>query len=143
MELTRTQDRRSGMAMVEMVIVLPLLLMMLFGVVEFGVMFGQWQTVTNAAREGARTAVVFRGGCVPATVENEVRSKVKRYASAAGVALSDADIAVSGACGASDTDATVTVTHPYDFHVLPGFVQSLGPSMNLVGDSSMRNEGSS
>ena len=135
--------RRSGMAMVEMVIILPLLLMLFFAIAEFGLVFTKWQTLTNAAREGARDAVMFRTNCDPTAVENEVRTTVKDYAAAGGVTVTDADIAVAGACGAVNTDTSVDVTHDYTFIVLPGFAASLNPTLNLSASATMRNEGNS
>lgn len=129
------------MAMVEMVIILPVLLMLLFAIAEFGVVFAQWQTVTNAAREGARDAVVFRVNCDISTVESEVRTTVKNYASTVGITLADADIGVIGACGAQNTDTAVNVSHGYTFSVLPGFAASLNPTVNLSTSATMRNEG--
>ena len=133
--------RNAGMAMVEMVIVLPLLLMMLFAIMEFGVLFGRWQTVTNAAREGARTAVVFRTDCDVDAVRAEVKDVVKNYSSGIGITLTDTDIAVNGICGAKNTSSTVRVILPYVFRVLPGFSATVSPTIDLVGNSSMRNEG--
>ena len=131
------------MAMVEFVIILPVLLMLVFAIIEFGVLFGKWQTLSNAAREGARTAVVFRSGCNASAVEAEVRQRVKDYAAPLGIALTDGEISVSGVCGASNTSSTVSVTLPYTFKVLPGFATSVSPSIDLVGNSVMRNEGTS
>ena len=129
--------------MVELVLILPILLMILFGIVEFGVLFGRWQVLSNAAREGARTAVVFRSDCVEATVIAEVRGRVKAYAAPLGIVLTDGAITVSGACGASTTNSTVTVTLPFEFEVLPGFASEVNPTIDLVGNSVMRNEGTS
>jgi Flp pilus assembly protein TadG len=129
------------MAMVEMVIVLPLLLMVLFAIMEFGVLFGRWQTVTNAAREGARTAVVFRTNCDTDAVRTEVKDVVKNYASGIGITLVDTDISVDGICGDKNTSSTVSVIFPYTFTVLPGFAASVNPTIDLVGNSVMRNEG--
>jgi Flp pilus assembly protein TadG len=131
------------MAMVEFVIILPLLLTMLFALAEFGVVFGRYQTLTNAAREGARTAVVYRANCVVANVETEVRTRVKNYASPLGVALSDGDITVNGVCGAKDTSSTVIVNFNHPFVVLPNFSAGVGPTLALQARSVMRNEGSS
>jgi Flp pilus assembly protein TadG len=133
--------RQTGMAMVEFVIILPILLLLVFAIIEFGVLFGRWQTLSNAAREGARTAVVFRTGCDATAVESEVRQRVKDYAAPLGIALSDGQIAVSGVCGPSTSSSTVSVTLPYTFKVLPGFAASVSPTINLVGNSVMRNEG--
>jgi Flp pilus assembly protein TadG len=140
--IKRQRDRRlSGMAMVEMVFVLPVLLLLLFGIVEFGVLFGQWQTLTNAAREGAREAVVFRVGCVAANVEADVQTRVANYAAAAGITVNPGDITVVGHCGDTTTNTQVTVTHTYTFQVVPGFVATLAPTIDLIGTSTMRNEG--
>ncbi|MEN8182057.1 MAG: TadE/TadG family type IV pilus assembly protein [Myxococcota bacterium] len=130
------------MATVEFVIILPVLLLVLFAIVEFGILFGRWQTLSNAAREGARTAIVFRTNCDVATVETEVRTVVKNYASALGIVLQDTDIAVTGACGLTGTQSDVQVDWPYAFRVVPGF-SGVNPTINLVGKSVMRNEGTS
>jgi hypothetical protein len=44
----------GGAAAVEMALVLPLLLLLVFGIIEFGFIFNRWITVTHAAREGVR-----------------------------------------------------------------------------------------
>ena len=127
--------------MVESVIVLPVLLMLLFGVVEFGVALGRWQTLNNAAREGARASIVYRTNCDPSTTEAEVRQVVRAYAASGGVTVADTDIDVQGTCGASTTSSRVTVTVPYIFRVLPNMGTHVNPTINLIGTSSMRNEG--
>ena len=139
----REPGRRSGMAMVEFVIILPILLMLVFAIAEFGVLFGRWQTLSNAAREGARTAVVYRSPCNSSTVIAEVKQRVKDYASPLGIALTDSDISVSGVCGTSTSSSTVSVTKPYTFDVLPNIAPSVSTTIDLVGNSVMRNEGSS
>jgi len=132
-----------GMATVETVIVLPLLLMLLFGIAEFSLVLSRWQAVTNAAREGARTAIVFRSSCVVADVEAAVRQRVKDYATPLGITLNDSQIQISGVCGTSNTNSTVRVTSPYQFRVLGSFAPSLSPTVNTTGTSVMRNEGTS
>lgn len=128
------------MAMLEFVFILPVLLLVLFSIVEFGLLFGRWQTLTNAAREGARTAVVFRKNCVVADVETEVRTIVKNYASSLNIVLNDSDITVAGVCGTSGSQSSVQVDWPFVFRVVPGF-SGLSPTIDLVGSSVMRNEG--
>ena len=53
----RNIDRRRGSLLVEAAIILPLLILVTFGVMEYGWMFVQYKHVTNAARHGARMAV--------------------------------------------------------------------------------------
>ncbi len=138
----RLARRSGGMAMVELVLVLPVLLVILFGLLEFSILFGRWLTLSNAAREGAREAVLFRIGCDAATVETAVRERVRTYAERLGVTLGDADIAVEGACLARNTTARVTVNLVHTFRVLPGLAPGVGPTVPLVASSEMRNEGS-
>lgn len=54
--LRRTDDR--GASAVEFALVVPLLLVLLFGIINFGVLFSQQLTMNNSVREGARRAVV-------------------------------------------------------------------------------------
>jgi Flp pilus assembly protein TadG len=119
--------------------------MLLFGIIEMGLMFVRWQTVSNAAREGARTAIVFRSTCDAATVEaNEVRPRVESYLAAAGITLQDPqnDIDVMGICDqTAGATSSVEVTFQFNFLVLPGFAKGISPTIPLVGRSVMRNEG--
>src|SRR5512137_1911949 len=57
----RVQDlrhKRRGAAVVEMAVVTPLLLLILFGIMEFGWVFMMEQTITNATREAARVGIL-------------------------------------------------------------------------------------
>ena len=54
-KLPRTCDRRAGTATVELALVAPLLLLLLMGIIEFGLLFEDFMLLKNAAREGART----------------------------------------------------------------------------------------
>ena len=139
MKLTRNRGE-AGMAMVEAVIVLPILLMLFFAIVEFGIAFGRMQVLSNAAREGARRAVVFRdpGTCNAGTVEAEVDAEVVTYAASLGMTVGAGDVTLTGACAAGP--ATVTVSHLHSFLFLDSFAPSVASSVNLVGTSTMRNE---
>jgi Flp pilus assembly protein TadG len=132
-----------GMATVETVIVLPLLLMLLYGVIEMSLVFARWQALSNAAREGARTAIVFRSNCDTATVEAAVRQRIRDYTQPLGIPITDDHITIQGVCGTSNTNSRVSVSVPYQFRVLAAFAPSLSPTINTTGSSEMRNEGTS
>ncbi|MCU1428233.1 MAG: pilus assembly protein TadE [Actinomycetia bacterium] len=53
----RSED---GQTMVEFAIVLPVLFLLLFGVIQFGIIFNNYITLTDAVRAGARKAAVAR-----------------------------------------------------------------------------------
>ena len=61
MKKVRKINTQNGAAMVEFAIVLPLLLIIVFGVIEFGVMFYDKAVITNASREGARAGITGLG----------------------------------------------------------------------------------
>ncbi len=141
--LHRRTRRSRGMAMVEFVLILPALLVILFGILEFGVLFFQWQTLSNAAREGARDAIVFRKDCDSAALQTIIEQTVIDYADAANITVAPGDISISGLCTGTGLPAQVQVSHDFTFHVLPGFLASFTPTIPLVGTSEMRNEGNS
>jgi Flp pilus assembly protein TadG len=58
-------DPESGIIAVEFAFLLPLFLMILVGIVEFGNMWYVEQALTNASREGARAAVLYIGNPTP------------------------------------------------------------------------------
>ncbi len=53
----KTKNQRGASA-VEFAIILPILVMILFGMFQFGIAYNNWIALTHAAREGARLAAV-------------------------------------------------------------------------------------
>jgi Flp pilus assembly protein TadG len=69
----RLAAREQGAAAVEMALVLPLLLLLVFGIIEFGFIFNRYISVTHAAREGVRQlAVGVDPGAASAAAEGSV-----------------------------------------------------------------------
>lgn len=50
--------RDSGASLVEFALILPLLCLLLFGIIQFGIAYDKKQSINSAAREGARTAAI-------------------------------------------------------------------------------------
>lgn len=128
--------RRRATAMVEMAIVLPVLLTILFAICEFSIAMMHWQTLGNAAREGAREGSLFRSTCSASQAAAEAETAANDTLSAAGVA--GATVTVSGTCVIPGS-TTVSIVAPYDFLFLPNFVAGLVPTLNLTSTSVMRN----
>ena len=57
-KIKRLIKANKGQALVEFALILPLLLLLIFGVIEFGRIFGAELTVNNSAREGARLGAI-------------------------------------------------------------------------------------
>ncbi len=130
----------AGTSVVEMAIVLPLLLMLVFAIGEFGIAFTQYQTLINSAREGARTGVLFRGSsCVAATVKTQISTTVSSYMVASGVPTSAITTVSSGECAGAGTQLIVNTQVPYTFAALP-LLAGLQSNVTLSARSTMRNE---
>lgn len=133
-----------GTTYVEMVIVLPLLLILLFGIGEFTRLFIQSQIVHSAAREATREATLFRPDCGDA--ENAAELAAAAVINANAITRGRwFDVDVENACD-SDEPARVTVFLATEFIVLDGLVNGLteasltdGP-FTLSSTMVMRNE---
>lgn len=128
--------RTRATAMVEMALVLPVLLAILFAICELSIAMMQWQTLGNAAREGAREGSLFRSSCSSSVADAAADTAADDTLLAAGV--TSATVSVSGTCVIPGS-TTVTITSPYDFMFLPDFVSGLAPTLNLTSTSVMRN----
>ena len=142
--LRRGRDER-GAALLEMAFTLPLLLFVCVGILEFGRAYQTWQVLTNAAREGARIAVL--PGTTSTDVTNRVRTymqngQLPKYATAT-VSVTPTTVSI-GAAG-SESASKVTVNYPFDFIVLDPIArlatgQGTGTGVNMVASATMRNE---
>ena len=135
----RARRSEAGTSVVEMAIVLPLLLLLVFGIGEFGVAYTRWNSLTNAVREGAREGVVFRNPCDAGAVTTLIETTIDNFAGSSGLDTTIINKTVVGACLGTGTQLSVTATAPYDYIALSALA-GLGPTMNLTARSVMRNE---
>lgn len=110
--------------MVEFALVVPLLLVLVFAVLQFGAVYNDYITLTDATRAGARKAAVSRHSATPeADAEDSVRSSAvdidEPCGGGAGLCVSVASAWEHG------DDVTVVATYPYDIDLL-GFVVASG-----------------
>ena len=68
---------QKGATAVEFAIVLPLFLLLLFGLIEFSVLLWNKHIITNACREGVRKGIIVR---VPRINNQQIRDEIKDYA---------------------------------------------------------------
>ncbi len=140
-QIDTTAKRRTeaGTTIVEATIVFPLMLLLVFGIAEFGISFTQWNSLTNAVREGARTGVVFRSPCDAVAVTSLIQTTVSNFANSSGIDTTAITSSVTGACTGTGTQLTVTATVPYNYIALSALA-GLAPSKNLSARTVMRNE---
>lgn len=112
-ETRRPSIRQAqGQTLVEFALVLPLIAILLFGVIQFGIAFNNYVTLTDAVRAGARKAAVSRQAVDPVgTATSAVVS------SAADLDASDLQVSVSSDWQAGDP-VTVTASYPYSINLL-------------------------
>jgi Flp pilus assembly protein TadG len=100
-----------GAVAVEFALIMPVLLLILFGTIEFGRVYSEWQVFNGAAREGARCAAVQATEFNHCDVATSIRDASQSYASDLAPE-SSWSITPAGGC----TDAThgqdVTVSWP-------------------------------
>ena len=124
---------QEGAGLVEFAILAPILVILLFGLLEFGLSLYNKEVLTSASREGARFGVVYSS---PRKTTTEIQNKVQEYLTKSG--FSDtATINVTGSGGASGSPLTVSVSYPYSFQVLPGFFASFFDS-TMTGTVTLR-----
>lgn len=107
--------------MVEFALVIPILCVVLFGVIQFGILYKNYVTLTDATRVGARKAAVSRHEADPVGV---TVAKVESAASGLDLAKLDVSVTASPPWDHGD-DVTVTATYPYSVSLL-GFVVAAG-----------------
>lgn len=101
-------------AMTELAIVLPILCLLLFGIIQFGILYNNYVTVTDAARAGARKAAVSRHGN-PAT---EGCKTARASADTLDQAKLTCVVATTGPLDRPGADVSVTLTYPYSISLL-------------------------
>jgi len=134
MKVQRLRPKEEkGATLVEFALLVPLFVVLLFGLVEFGLAMYSKGIMTNASREGARFGVVY---ATPRKTDAEIIAKVQEYLVNAGL-MDSVDINVTGAQGSSGTPLSVSLTYPYSFQVLPNFVSGLAGPLNLTANTVM------
>ena len=143
------QRGEKGQALVEFALLVPIFLMLLFAVVDFGMGFHSWITVTNSAREGARLGAV----------QGSTDDIIKRVQDTSDLINEDTKMTVTVGCGpSSDPPPTgtcpsqpgesVVVRVDYDYDLitplasLVAFLSGdiIGPTLTLSSTAEMRLE---
>jgi len=132
---TKKQTRYRGLAAVEVALVFPLLLLLTLGGIRYGWLFLKAQQITNAARHGARIAIL-----PGVTVNDDVLPAIQSLMESAGINSGDYSVTISPAdfpsAAVGDT-VTIQVTVPcanidiMDVPLLPSF-ENLGASVTMA-----------
>ncbi|MSR29869.1 MAG: pilus assembly protein [Gemmataceae bacterium] len=136
--MPKNPGTRRGAAAVEFAIVAPFLILLVFGIVEFGRMLMVLELVSNGAREGARKAIL------PGAGDSTVTVAVDSYMTSVGLQGYTTTITPSATTATAGTAIKVTVSIPCDnvtwLPIGGPFSFLTGRSLNLNGVSEMRKE---
>lgn len=126
----RAVDGDGGAAAVELALVLPVLLLVVFGIIDFGRALNAQITLTEAAREGARAESL---GAVAA-------ARVNRASSGLGTVATDIERACPDGPGIDD-DAVVVATHTFEFVTPVGAIAGIFGSTDIGGSMTLTGRG--
>lgn len=132
--------------MLETAITLPVLLLVLFGSLEFGLVFTRYQVLLGATAQAARVASLFRTDCDPAAVTAEIKAILADASQIAmGMDLADATkttVFITNLC-LPGRFVTVNVAYNHTLEFVGGLATAFGvplASMPLRARVRMRNE---
>lgn len=123
---------RKGQALVEFALILPLLLLIILGIVEFGRIFGAALTVQHSAREGARLGVI--GGS-----DTEIITTVKQASPILDINQIAVQITPEEGVRARGQELSVEVRYPVQV-VVPFVSMITGNTVTVHSVSVMRME---
>jgi Flp pilus assembly protein TadG len=110
-----------GQTITEFALILPIFIALLFGIIQFGIAFNNYVTLTDAARAGARKAAVSRNS-------NDPSGDCKAAVLAAAPNLDQSKLAPTVQCISSwdpGSDVEVDASYPYSINLF-GFVVKSG-----------------
>lgn len=133
----RKLNERGAVA-AEFALLLPVLMLILFGTIEFGMIMYSRELITNASREGARAGIVQ---VVPKPTAGAITTIVTNYLTGTGIDTGLVTVTVAGSGGANPATLTVTATYRYPWLIpfVPTLVGLPSP-LPLTGRTIMRHE---
>lgn len=133
----RKLNERGAVA-AEFALLLPAFLLILFGIIEFGMLMYGREVVTNAAREGARAGIV-QGP--PKRTSGEITTIANNYLTGTGINQADVTFTPAGVGLASPNMLTVTAVYNYNFLIpyIPAVVGIPNPLV-ITTQAVMRHE---
>jgi len=131
---------QRGVAAIEFALILPVLVLLLLGIIEFSLALYDKAVITNASREGARAGIVFSD---PPMTDGEISSVVTNYCQNRMITFGSATQVTTTVLReglSSGDDLTVRVRYQYQFLAVPKFVTGLAGGVQLGAQTVMRME---
>jgi Flp pilus assembly protein TadG len=136
--LRKVGSDERGTALVEFALVLPLLLVLLFGMVDFGKAFNYWIDGTHLSAEGARWAVVNKNpgsGTLQEYIQQQADTPELQSGGTASVGT-PLQICISFPSGTADVGDPVNVSASFTYNWMPFLGSQIGVTQTTVTASS-------
>jgi Flp pilus assembly protein TadG len=120
--------------------VLPLLVLILFGIIEFSLALYDKAMITNASREGARAGIVYS---IPPVSDTEIGTVVNTYLRNHLITFGGSPtpiVSILRSGSSPGGELRVRVAYTYTFLVLPRLSSTLGRGVNMAAETVMRME---
>jgi Flp pilus assembly protein TadG len=123
--MNRGTNDESGQAIIELALTLPLLLLIIMGVFDFGLMFQRYEVVTNAAREGARV------GVLPDYVDpHQAEIHAGNYLTASGINAGGA--VYTAGCGGAISAGRICISAQSQTETIPATATSAAKTIDAM-----------
>jgi Flp pilus assembly protein TadG len=128
----KSLKNEKGQSLVEFAILLPLLLLLLMGILEFGIMLNSYLTINNAAREGARLGIVSGSNLEISELITNISPNLN---------TENLTVTILPLEGSRNSGDTLTVEVTYNYHItIPIISNILNDVVVLNAKTSMRIE---
>ncbi len=148
MKTTAPRHREQGAVAIETALIFPILVVLLFGIIEFSIVLYNKAMVTNASREGARAGIVYspdpanpKAALHPSdsVITQTVNNYLNNYLISFG-GTSQPTVKIERAGDSPGDPLTVDVTYGYKCLLLPNFITGVDGTIMLSARTVMRME---
>jgi Flp pilus assembly protein TadG len=151
--MAKKSGSNSGQAIVELALTLPLLVILVVGIVEYGVIYYDKAMLTNASREGARTGIVFQGdgttspptcvdipnSAITTAVNNYLQTRLINFGGAGAANTTITRTGTSPDCDINGGTVKVAVSYVHTYLMLPRFLSGSN-TITIGAETTMRRE---
>ena len=131
----------NGAAALEFALVLPLLLLLIFGIIEFGIILFDKAVLTNSCREGARAGIVSKSPRLTRPEINNIVDNCQDHLITFGASPTLVlDTTPTNPAALFNDDLQVTATYNYDFFLMPSFIPGLPQTLPITATTVMKYE---
>jgi Flp pilus assembly protein TadG len=134
-------EGQKGASAIEFAILLPLLVVILFGIVEFSILFYDKAVITNASREGAREGIVFQNpryeddallGLIDSVVTTYCGNRLITFGTPSSVQTSIPNSSPGVTTYTKGVILPVTVQYQFKFLVLSNVIKLVAPGSSFA-----------